>query len=261
MQKKYILVIGMHRSGTSLIAQILNECNVYFGENTLGKSSANPYGHMEDKRILNYNEKILEAGGGSWDAPPTKEKISKNWHRVEKSIKQYIDSELGKNHNTIGIKDPRISLMIEEYSNLLKGCRIIYVKRDHAEVASSINFRNKINIIYGKKLSEYYNNQIASSLDKIDNKVLIIDYNDLRKNNEGSIEPLSEILKFLEISHSQKIITKLRSKIIRKKKIKKDAKKIKKTALYFKAIKMPHLAAKYIISSIRRFFLRRKWDV
>ena len=57
---KTVVVLGMHRSGTSMIASILNKLGVSMGKVMLGKTPSNPLGHFEDKDFYNLNRKILK---------------------------------------------------------------------------------------------------------------------------------------------------------------------------------------------------------
>ena len=48
MNNKVLIVAGMHRSGTSVIAQWLQRCGLCLGENLLGPAIGNNEGHFED---------------------------------------------------------------------------------------------------------------------------------------------------------------------------------------------------------------------
>lgn len=68
---KTVIVLGMHRSGTSMTAAILNELGVNMGENLYVNYIANPIGHFEDMNFIILNRKILKTAGGNWEKPPT----------------------------------------------------------------------------------------------------------------------------------------------------------------------------------------------
>ena len=73
-----IIVTGMHRSGTSMVAGILKLCGVYFGDNLLHPQQENPKGFFEDLEFLEINKEILACSGGSWFEPPNELKINQN---------------------------------------------------------------------------------------------------------------------------------------------------------------------------------------
>ena len=54
---KTFVVLGMHRSATSLSAMGLSRCNVHIGDNLLGAdANSNPYGHFEDRDFIRMND-------------------------------------------------------------------------------------------------------------------------------------------------------------------------------------------------------------
>src|SRR5260370_22649785 len=65
-----IVVLGMHRSGTSCITRMVNLCGASLGESTIGANEYNKSGHWEAAQGLEINELILRYSGGSWDNPP-----------------------------------------------------------------------------------------------------------------------------------------------------------------------------------------------
>src|SRR5512132_1949060 len=67
-----VCIVGMHRSGTSLIAQILKQSGLYLGseDNLLGSNVGNPDGHFEHLGFIELNDAILKHLGGSWEFPP-----------------------------------------------------------------------------------------------------------------------------------------------------------------------------------------------
>ena len=65
---KTIVVLGMHRSATSLVARTLN-AEVHMGSKLLYARSGNPEGYYENIEIIKINDKILHDSGGSWHIP------------------------------------------------------------------------------------------------------------------------------------------------------------------------------------------------
>src|SRR6476660_8194420 len=64
-----LLVLGMHRSGTSALARVLDLCGADIGARILGESAGNEAGHWEDAFAVETHEQLLAAYGASWDAP------------------------------------------------------------------------------------------------------------------------------------------------------------------------------------------------
>src|SRR5262245_13262787 len=67
-----ICIAGMHRSGTSLFARLLNLGGVYLGrdDELLAGGPSNPDGHWEHEGLMQVNEELLAECGGGWDCPP-----------------------------------------------------------------------------------------------------------------------------------------------------------------------------------------------
>ena len=58
-----IVVVGMHRSGTSAVVRGLKALSVFLGRNFLDAQPENPTGYWEDKGIVELNERVLKALG------------------------------------------------------------------------------------------------------------------------------------------------------------------------------------------------------
>jgi hypothetical protein len=62
----------MHRSGASMVARLLNLCDLYLGQESdiQVATSDNEEGYCENIQFVRLNEAILEKLGGGWDWPP-----------------------------------------------------------------------------------------------------------------------------------------------------------------------------------------------
>ena len=47
-----LIVAGFHRSGTSLVCQLLHRAGLFLGYDLLGPAFSNPHGHFEDTEVL-----------------------------------------------------------------------------------------------------------------------------------------------------------------------------------------------------------------
>lgn len=67
-----ICITGMHRSGTSMIARMLNICGVYLGkpDELMPPAADNPDGFWEHLGFRQLNDDILALNGAAWDFPP-----------------------------------------------------------------------------------------------------------------------------------------------------------------------------------------------
>jgi hypothetical protein len=163
---KTIVVLGMHRSATSMTARALHKSNeVFMGEKLLLGLSDNPKGHYEDTKFLNLNIEILRSAGGSWNNPPTREKILEQRGKFDGRIKSLVEESVNnaKRNGSIswGFKDPRTVLTIDLYLPHLPNPQFITCYRDPMEIAKSLNKRDRIPIKKGIKLSKIYNERLT----------------------------------------------------------------------------------------------------
>jgi len=159
---KTFIVLGMHRSATSLTAKALHEQdNVAMGDELLGAGKGNEQGHFEDLDFLQMNMRLLQDAGGDWFNPPKEEKIlsvSKMW---EDDMRRMVHDHQ-KEH--WGFKDPRTTLTIRAWMPYLDDPIFIAHVRNPQEVAESLNERDNIPISEGKRVGKEYNQRLLDFL-------------------------------------------------------------------------------------------------
>lgn len=140
-----ICVTGMHRGGTSLIAQILHRGGVDFGaEEDLKPASAdNPDGYFEHEGFLAVNKDLLEQIGGGWDLPPDVEEGWQQRPELEPLAERgrRLVARFG-GREPWGWKDPRNSLTVPFWQMLDPGLRSVVCVRNPLEVCRSLGRRN-----------------------------------------------------------------------------------------------------------------------
>jgi len=112
--KRVVVVLGMHRSGTSVLARGLQVLGVELGQNLMPALPANPKGYWEDRDIYNLNERILAALSRNWRSPGLIDDSVWNSSALEPFVseaKQLLDSRFGK-FELWGFKDPRTCLLL-----------------------------------------------------------------------------------------------------------------------------------------------------
>ena len=65
-ENQLVVVLGMHRSGTSLVASLVETMGFSCGEHPMQPSKDNPNGYWEDELIVDINEKLLHSLGYQW---------------------------------------------------------------------------------------------------------------------------------------------------------------------------------------------------
>ena len=150
-KNKVIVVLGMHRSGTSVITRSLELLGVGLGDNLHPAGFDNPKGFWEDIDILNINEKLLAHYKSSYDRLGLAQDFSTGDPTVDE-LKQHAQNIIAKklleNHGLWGFKDPRTCRLLsfwQDVFNIVK-CEVNYIiaLRNPISVALSLATRNNI---------------------------------------------------------------------------------------------------------------------
>jgi SAM-dependent methyltransferase len=146
-----ILILGMHRSGTSCLAGSLQEAGLYLGEvNTAAPHNAK--GNRESRAIMELHDDLLRANGGAWDAPPEPVVWPAEYQaRRDAIIATYPTDQIW------GFKDPRTLLTLEGWLEALPSVRFVGTFRHPLAVAASLQARNGFAVEHSLALWEAYN--------------------------------------------------------------------------------------------------------
>jgi GT2 family glycosyltransferase/predicted nucleic acid-binding Zn-ribbon protein len=168
--KPLVIIVGMHRSGTSFLARSLNLAGVYLGglESLISHEWEylfdNLRGHWENKTILNLAEKTLKNNQGSWDDIPANIEIDEN---LGQEIRNYLNELSNEPSLAYGFKDPRIILCFESWKKYLpENFVIVGIFRDPLKVAESLKKRNGFDYKKSINLWKSYNIQLLQLLEK-----------------------------------------------------------------------------------------------
>ncbi|MDB5137271.1 MAG: hypothetical protein JWP37_3874 [Mucilaginibacter sp.] len=136
MQAKTLIVVGMHRSGTSLITNWLNHCGLQVGECLLGDNHGNIEGHFEDLEFLRMHEEILVSNNLPSSGLIEDKEINISIYQQEK-IKTIIRIK-NKLYKQWGWKEPRTCLFLNTYRELLPNSKYLIIVRDYQSVINSL---------------------------------------------------------------------------------------------------------------------------
>lgn len=158
-----LIVLGMHRSGTSAIARQLHRAGLYVGQaaELLAPQADNPGGFWERRDVLDLNDEILAEAGGSWYSPPASCPAATGSQREKiAAILASLDAS-----SPWVIKDPRLILTWGAWAPLARGTRQLLVFREPLAVAQSLQRRHGFPLALGLDLWEWYNRRALSLLD------------------------------------------------------------------------------------------------
>lgn len=162
-----ICITGMHRSGTSMVARLLNLCGLYLGpqENMMPPKPDNPKGFWENMDFAALNESILLHLGGRWNSPPpfTKDGWELDPMLIPLSNKARELTREFTDHEPWGWKDPRTSLTLPFWNHLLPNLKLVICLRNPLAVAHSLQKRNKFSEFHGIGLWQSYNQSLLTA--------------------------------------------------------------------------------------------------
>jgi len=161
-----VVVLGMHRSGTSVATRVVNLLGVPMCRpaDLLRGHAGNERGHWESTSLARENERLLHTLSARWWCPPDSasqaEALAADEVAVERARRTFTASYPTPQWVW---KDPRLCLLLPFWRQVLPGRPVaLIVYRDPAEVAASLQARNSISIGFGLALWERY---VALSFD------------------------------------------------------------------------------------------------
>jgi hypothetical protein len=139
-----LIVAGFHRSGTSLICQLLHRAGLFLGYDLLGAKFSNLHGHFEDIEVLKLHEQILANNGRTWlvDKPFLPIITEPHWQRMERIV-QRRNAE----HSLWGFKDPRVCLFLMLWKHLLPNAKVLLVYRHFSDSTYSLVRRQSAELL------------------------------------------------------------------------------------------------------------------
>ena len=132
-----ILILGMHRSGTSALAGSLECAGLHLGK-VNRKAAFNKRGNREHEAIRQIHDDLLGLKGHSWKHPPDK---PLTWSAEHLERLKLLTTPLAE-HPPWGVKDPRSVFCLEGWATLFKP-RFVASFRHPMAVARSLAHRAK----------------------------------------------------------------------------------------------------------------------
>jgi hypothetical protein len=198
-RKKLIVVLGMHRSGTSAITRGLLGLGVQLGNRLIPPIEGNnDKGFWEDIDINHLNYKILETINKEWHyfVPIKQEEIEflrqkGYFERAVAMMRQKVaDSTI------YGIKDPRISILLPFWKEVFKSLNYdvsyIIAVRHPLSVAKSLEKRDGFD--FEKSYFLWLTHVINSLSGTTGCNRIVIDYDKLMQNTEKELRRVADVL-------------------------------------------------------------------
>ena len=177
-----MVVTGMHRSGTSLLAMTINALGQPFGDESAmyGADQWNERGYFEQRAVVDLNSRLITGFGrtdGGWKSlasqvvylgPGRDSAITRRAAKFQAEM-----SMLGVKNRQIFVKDPRFCLTLDAWTALGEVEGVIVAVRHPTEVANSLLKRQRVPLRVGYR---FWSRHITRLLASAPTDALYIDY-------------------------------------------------------------------------------------
>ena len=148
-----------------MLARILRQAGLELGPESemMPAQADNPDGFWEHLRFVAINDEILNELGGAWDLPPAALEDFNDPRLDPIRVKARLLIESFASSAIWGWKDPRNSLTVPFWQDLLGELKVVAMVRNPLEVAYSMRKRNGTSYAFGLRLWEVYNRRLLAT--------------------------------------------------------------------------------------------------
>ncbi len=197
-----VVVLGMHRSGTSAVTRALNVFGIALGDNLLpAVANDNTTGYWEDRDINAINIRCLDQLGMDWDDLHSISSNAFNSHEFDElanHAEALLREKLAANNQAFGLKDPRICRLLGFWKPIFERIPIapkyVICIRNPLSVADSLQRRGttepeKAHLLWLRHVRASIHETLGATR-------VVIDYDRLIEQPETEIRRLAERLGF-----------------------------------------------------------------
>jgi hypothetical protein len=197
--QRHVVVVGMHRSGTSAMAGALAQLGLALPDETdlITAGPANERGYWELRRFVTFNDRVLAYLNGSWSTPP---KPVPDWERsrdealveLRSDARDFILREFRDPHMVL--KDPRLCITLPFWRQVFDQQPVaVLVLRDPLDVARSLRTRNNFPLSLGLALWRRYVQESIRSVEGL--PVFVAQYEEFLADPRTQITELNAFLR------------------------------------------------------------------
>ena len=194
--KRVIIILGMHRSGTSAMAGALQCMGVDLGSRLMAATEgANDAGYFEHVDIVDLHERLLSSLGSNWD---DLRPLPRKWWKQDgaspfrKELLEILRRDFGDSH-LWGIKDPRMCRLMPLWYSVLDELDVsplcVLVFRHPEEVAVSLHRRDEMDLSRGYLL--WINHVLEAEVASRGKMRVFVRYEDLLGDSHQIIRTVS----------------------------------------------------------------------
>jgi GT2 family glycosyltransferase/glycosyltransferase involved in cell wall biosynthesis len=177
-----------------MLTRLLHACGLYLGpkDELMPAQADNPDGFWEHLGFVALNDELLNALGGAWDLPPKADEDFSDPRLDPLRMKARLLIEKFDSRGIWGWKDPRNSLTLRFWQQLLPGLKTLIIVRNPLEVAHSMRERNGTSYSLGLRLWEIYNRRLIETTS--DQNRLFTHYDLFFENSEAELQRIVDFI-------------------------------------------------------------------
>lgn len=197
--KKAFIILGMHRSGTSVLTRIVNLLGATVGDNLMQGNQANPKGYWEHLDIVNIHNVLLAKLGLNWDSISP---LPLDWQErddillLKQQLKDIVVRDFNGQHIWC-LKDPRMCRLLPLWLKIFQELEVvpyfIIAVRNPQEVASSLEVRNQISMSHSYLL--WFRYVLESEYNSRGYKRIFINFDDLIDECDVCLKRIAAFMK------------------------------------------------------------------
>lgn len=206
MQKSHseqtvFIITGMHRSGTSLTASILQSAGVNIGRRLMEATEFNAKGYFENPDFFEFHLDAFRALGVNIDGWTLEENLQINAPLIDRA--KYIVEQNGLS-SVWGWQEPRTTLFLDFWAKLLPEARFLLIYRSPWEVADSLYRRGDEMFQSQPELAikywQHYNQKILNFYNREQHRCLLTNLKTIVQYQNAYIDTINH--KFnVDLSH------------------------------------------------------------
>lgn len=197
-----IVVLGMHRSGTSLVTEILSAmgCHPGMPETLTPPDMFNPTGYWEHREVVDIDEAIMKALSAGWTQDVLNADVSRltDAQRAEFAARARAVVQSLQGYGPLVLKDPRMSLLFPLWREVLETPVCVIAWRDPFAVARSLWTRDKQPLLVSLAVWEHYNRTLLRDTEGLPR--ILVSYEELLAEPARIVRVLHEALTGLGFS-------------------------------------------------------------
>lgn len=208
MTERAVIVLGVHRSGTSALAGALTALGFHPGDKLLpAVAGVNNSGFFEDQRVVDLNDRLLTSLGRDWNWPgplPSGWQTAPAVRALQGDIDGYIEQQ--STHKHWLLKDPRLCQLLPVWLEAFKRQsirpHILLSYRQATEVSHSLQSRDTMSAASAEALWAHH--LLTSEALSRGQKRMLVRYSALVENSAAT---LADVIQWLEIKPTNDQLT------------------------------------------------------